>query len=436
MPERFDAIVVGAGLAGLTAAYTMAKQGMSVTLIERGESLGCKNVMGGMLYRQPTELLFPEFCNTAPLERPITEHNLWVLAGDSLVKAGHRSEAWAHKPYHGFSIMRAQFDTWLGQQVVEAGALIVPGTSVLDLLRDGRGQVIGVRVNRPDGDLLTDLVILADGANSMLGERMGLHPRRRTDGMALSVKEVLTPPGAPLERAHWIEQRFGLSPGEGLTIDIVGSLTETIVGKAFLYTNSETITFGVSALLSDLVSNKEHPFTLLQSAKALAAVRPLLADCTPCAYSAHLLPEAGGTDAPLPLYGPGVLLVGDAAGLGGSMYREGAELALISGKIAGQTAVTAHTKGDFSRQTLALYVDKLRQTTIFKDQEQYRKLTAYLNKHRQYFTRYPEELNSLATEYFTVDDQPPRDKLGKVWKQACGKLHVALDAWGFNKKVK
>jgi len=40
MSERFDAIVVGAGVNGLTAATLLGKSGLAVLLLERGESLG------------------------------------------------------------------------------------------------------------------------------------------------------------------------------------------------------------------------------------------------------------------------------------------------------------------------------------------------------------------------------------------------------------
>jgi electron transfer flavoprotein-quinone oxidoreductase len=47
--EKFDAIVVGAGPAGSSAAYLMAKAGLQVAVVERGDFAGAKNVMGGIL---------------------------------------------------------------------------------------------------------------------------------------------------------------------------------------------------------------------------------------------------------------------------------------------------------------------------------------------------------------------------------------------------
>jgi electron transfer flavoprotein-quinone oxidoreductase len=65
--DRYDAIVVGAGPAGSATALTMAKNNMSVLLVERGEYPGAKNVFGGTIYRQPTEVLVPAFWEEAPL---------------------------------------------------------------------------------------------------------------------------------------------------------------------------------------------------------------------------------------------------------------------------------------------------------------------------------------------------------------------------------
>ena len=61
MAEKFDAIVVGADVAGLAAAYTMAKDGLKVIVIEKGQNPGSKNVMGGVLYRHMMDEIIPDF---------------------------------------------------------------------------------------------------------------------------------------------------------------------------------------------------------------------------------------------------------------------------------------------------------------------------------------------------------------------------------------
>ena len=49
MDDKFDVIVVGAGLAGCAAAYKLVKEGLSVVVIERGQYSGSKNLSGGVL---------------------------------------------------------------------------------------------------------------------------------------------------------------------------------------------------------------------------------------------------------------------------------------------------------------------------------------------------------------------------------------------------
>ena len=50
VPERFDAVVVGAGPAGAAAALVLARARKSVCLLERGPFPGSKNLYGGVIY--------------------------------------------------------------------------------------------------------------------------------------------------------------------------------------------------------------------------------------------------------------------------------------------------------------------------------------------------------------------------------------------------
>src|SRR3954462_1301531 len=89
--DKFDSIVVGAGPAGVSAALTMAKAGLNVALLERGEYPGAKNVQGAVLYSKMLADIVPEFWKDCPLERAIVEERLWVLAEDSGIQIGYKS---------------------------------------------------------------------------------------------------------------------------------------------------------------------------------------------------------------------------------------------------------------------------------------------------------------------------------------------------------
>ena len=65
MEDRFDCIIVGGGIAGLSAAMTLARAGAKFLLIERGETCGSKNVSGGVLWGSELHRLVPNYWEDA-----------------------------------------------------------------------------------------------------------------------------------------------------------------------------------------------------------------------------------------------------------------------------------------------------------------------------------------------------------------------------------
>ncbi|MEM1775493.1 MAG: FAD-dependent oxidoreductase [Nitrososphaerota archaeon] len=82
---KFDVVVVGAGPAGSSAAYTLSKNGFKVVVIERGRTAGSKNLYGGRVYSKPLEEIYPEFKREAPIERWVKRERFSMMVGGELL---------------------------------------------------------------------------------------------------------------------------------------------------------------------------------------------------------------------------------------------------------------------------------------------------------------------------------------------------------------
>lgn len=407
MSEHFDVVVVGAGPGGLAAALTAARGGLSVIVIERGDYPGAKNVMGGVLYRHATEQLIPEFWKEAPVERRIISQSLWLLSRDSAVTIGYKSELYGQEPYNNFTVLRARFDRWLAEKVEAAGALIITETVVEDLLEED-GRIVGVRTGREDGDVRANLVVLAEGVNSLLTRKAGLRGDIPPNHLAVAVKEIIAMPGEK------IQDRFGLEENEGATIEFVGDATWGMVGTGFIYTNRESLSVGVGTLLSQVVEHEGcNPNDILEHFKAHPLVRRLISGGETKEYMAHLIPEGGYRAVPK-LFRDGLMVVGDAAMLVNGVHREGSNLAMTSGRLAGEVALEAHQKGDFTQKTLAAYRRKLEESFVLKDLRKYQKTGSFFEANPRYFETYPYLVNRVAHEFLTVDSVPKKEKQGRI----------------------
>ena len=425
MAEKFDAIVVGAGPAGNAAAYTMAKAGLKVLQLERGEYPGSKNVQGAILYSDALEEIIPDFREDAPLERHLIEQRVWVLDDESYVGTHYRSNEFNKEPYNRYTIIRAQFDKWFSKKVQDAGALLICETTVRELLLDG-DRVIGVQTDREGGSIYADIVILADGVNSLLAKKAGFHPELKPRDVALAVKEIHFLPEAT------VESRFNVKADEGVVIEMAGKITQGMVGTGFLYTNRESLTLGVGCLLSDFKKMAISPYTLLERMKAHPAIAPLIEGGEMKEYCAHLIPE-GGYNAMPQLYGDGWMIVGDAGMFVNSVHREGSNLAMTTGRLAAESVIDLASAGmAMSKKNLAVYRHKLDATFVMKDLKKYKNMPAILEKNQQFFTEYPELLNSSAHAFVTVDGVDKKSKERQIRKKFITKrspLGLLSDAW-------
>lgn len=418
MAEKFDAIIVGAGPAGCTAALALARAGLKVAVFERGEYPGSKNMFGGALYySEALHTLLPRFWEEAPVERYVTRRIITFLTPTSSLSMDFMSADFAEPPYNGIIVLRSKFDQWFAEKAAEAGALIVPETVVDDLLWDD-GRVVGVRARRGEGTATCDVVVAADGVNSLIAEKAGLRDKLRQDQLAVSAKEVLALP------EQTIGERFNLVGKEGVANEFIGVCTEGLQGGAFLYTNRDSLSLGLVASLKGLQERQVSIVELLARFKEHPILRPLLKGASIRETSGHLIPE-GGIHCVPKLYGDGIIAVGDAAGLVCStgFTLEGINLAIASGFAAAEAVKKAREKGDFSAKGLACYETLLDKSFVLNDLKTFRRAPGALSNHRLY-DLYPSLACGLAERVFRVDGRPKKKLLRLARHEMKGKMSM------------
>jgi electron transfer flavoprotein-quinone oxidoreductase len=419
----FDAIVVGSGCAGPVAAYELAKAGKSVLVVERGNACGAKNVSGGRLYTHALRAVFPDFADSAPLERRITRERISMLAPDAATTIDFTDEDLRDPRYESYSVLRARFDPWLAAKAEEVGAEYINGIAVEALLKDG-GRVSGVRAG---GDEITaDVVLLCDGVNSLLVPQAVGGDRLCPDQVAVGIKQVVALPEKVIsDRA--------LSPdGEGMAWLFVGDATGGTVGGGFLYTNRDTISIGLVATVSDLFESDTPIYQLLEDFKQHPSVAPIIAGGTVVEHSGHLVAEAG-YDAMPPLTGDGVLLAGESAlmCINAGYTVRGMDFAIAAGQQAGRSAAAALAAGDTSAAGLAGYRTALEDSFVLRDLRTLRGFPHFMASTPRLFSQYPTLARDAMRSLFRIDGTPvqPLRKALPPLARRVGYLNLAKDLY-------
>lgn len=414
--EKFEVIVVGGGLAGLSCAYLLAREGVEVLVLERGDYAGAKNVTGGRIYLNPIREWFPELFEKAPLERPIVREGATLMARERSVTFTYEGRDLSGDPRPSFSILRSRFDRWFAEQAEAAGAMILTKTLVGDVLREN-GAVTGVIAG---GDpLRADVVVACDGVLSLIPEKAGLREPGKAHGYAVGLKEVIA---LPPEK---IEDRFNLEKGEGAAHLFVGEATKGRFGGGFLYTNRESLSLGVVIGIRDLMEENpplEAP-GFFDDFKSRPEVDRLIRGGEAVEYSAHVIPE-GGYGGLGPLYGNGILVAGDAAGfaLNLGITVRGMEYAMASGALAARTILKVRETGTYSGEHLSHYRRLLEDSFVLKDFETFKNAPEVLDNKR-FFSHYPEWIGAIFRDLYTVPGGS-KERLFRTLKR-----HLPVSVW-------
>ena len=354
-----DAVIVGAGPAGLSAACRLMQlareksRELSVVVLEKGSEVGAHILSGAVFEPRALEELFPDWrARGAPLHTEVARDRMFFFRGAE--KAMEMPHWMVPKPMrnHGnYIISLGLLCRWLAKQAEELGVEIFPGFPASEVLYHPDGRIRGVATGEmgrgangarkasfePGMELHARAVIFAEGCRGHLGKQLitkfGLDEGRDPQHYAIGIKELWRvdaakhEPGLVVHGAGWPLAENGAS------------------GGSFLYHYGENL---VSlGLITDLNYRNPHlsPFDEMQRLKHHPVFRQYLEGGERIAYGARAITK-GGLRALPKMTLPNALLAGCDAGTLNFSKIKGSHTAMKSGMLAAESVFAMLANGD------------------------------------------------------------------------------------------
>jgi geranylgeranyl reductase family protein len=335
VPDRRDAIetdvlVVGAGPGGSAAAYHLARHGLDVTVLERSSFPREKVCGDGLTPRSVRALLRMGIDTTDPGFARVV--GLRVYSRRTMIEL-----PWPKLrdfPDYGLVRTRADLDALLAGRARAAGARVLERTeAVSPILEDGWVRGVLARPADERGaepfPVRARMVLAADGAPSKLAAQAGV-VRDETRPLGIAARRYYRIPRDP---GPWFESWLDLREGEVI-----------LPGYGWLFPLPDgTVNLGAGLL------NTFRGFREVSAQRLFAAFASMLPPEWGVGEETAIGPVRSG---PLPMGGsrrpaavPGMLVIGDAAGLVNPFNGEGIAYAMESAEVAAELAHEALVRG-------------------------------------------------------------------------------------------
>jgi electron-transferring-flavoprotein dehydrogenase len=397
--ERIEVgvLIVGAGPGGLACAIRLGQLleehpevrerlgDVPIAVLEKGKQPGSHLLSGAVMNPGPLRALFKGRLTSAdfPTYGDVPGEAVYVLTRRSALRIPPPPTMRNHG---NVIVSLSALGRFLAEQAEALGVAILPETSATKLLVE-HGRVVGARTGdrgrgkegeelptfEPGSDVVAPLTVLAEGTQGYLTaaavERFGLQGAN-PQVWALGVKEVWRVP-KPLRRiVHTM----------GWPLRTSASFGE--FGGSFVYPmGDDHVTVGfVAGLESRDVEFSVHD--VLQEFKTHRLVWKILRGGERVAWGAKTITEGGYHSLPARFSAPGLLLVGEGAGLVNVPRLKGIHYAIESGRLAAEAAFRALQRGEVPSRVGALdsYDESLRSTRMWKELYEVRNMRQAFDK--------------------------------------------------------
>ena len=366
-----DVVIVGAGPAGLAAAYQLAKlaaahnasaaekkvEGLSIAVLEKGKEIGSHGISGAVMDPRAIAEMMPDWLDRGcPVEAPVGDDAFWYLTESMKIAAPILPPPLQN---HGnYVISLGEMVRWLAGVVGEMGVDLFPEFAATRVLVEN-GRVVGVRTGdkgidkngqpkpnyEPGVDIRAKIVILAEGPRGTLTKQLAglfnLYEGKNPQTYAVGIKELWQLP----------DDRF--APGK--VIHTLGwPLDMDTFGGAFIYGMKERIVDVGLVVGLDYKNPTLDPHEQFQRFKLHPSVRKILEGGKMISSGAKAIPEGGYWSMPR-MFGDGFMLIGDSASYLNAARLKGIHLSMKAGMLAAEAALHALLSGDYSANQLSEY---------------------------------------------------------------------------------
>jgi electron transfer flavoprotein-quinone oxidoreductase len=393
--DRFDAIIVGTGLAGCAAAVALGKAGRRTLWVgPPPPDPGAEAGGSGLLYtRRLDPTLSAELPGTGA-ERHLTEIRWVVLRLGGSASVDFRDPAWEHPTQAASLVSRPTVQSWLFEAAAKAGVEIRRERSVESLVSHGARGVSGIRVGDAEIEAPVTVLTRRDG-----------RPEQPSSGAAGREDRVIEE--AFQLSSALIDRRFSLGPQQGIAFEILPERAAASPSyRAFITTHREQLRLGVILHAPEFGSADSMLRSTFTNLRSHPTIAPLLRDAASLGTSHYGIPNGTG-----PLAGPsgaGFLRAGEALGLpifdGIRPIR--LDIELRSGWAAGQ-AISKTSVGPTTLRTVGdAYRSELRSTGLLAEARRMRAILGNVTWNPDLSARYPIFLDRLLHEMMTETGAP------------------------------